>query len=247
MRELNRRTVLGGIAAGTIPTALAGCGGLLGGEQFAATPFGLPVETAREMGYTEGAYRRNSVEQEVPQTDNVTIVSHLVWYLTPESESPLPLAVLSTPEASVLGEARNPLANLSPEEILREVTSRPFLRQLVSSLELVPSDFAGWEQDPEAVREFTTTAFGDTETAGTLFLGQAQGAAILIALTRVTVADSVVVVASGRATALDTVEDTDPTGAFSEAETDALADEFTETLQRIEEIDPEGGIQDFGS
>ncbi len=246
MSQLNRRALLKTVTASTAIASLAGCSQFIP-ERFAAEPIGVPAETAHRLGYTSADHRQIPIQQTVPAVGEVTLVNHLIWYLTNGSDRPSPLGLVSTPDAARLGQSFNPLATLSLREILTQATTQAIIQQLLVELGLITSDFADWERQPEIRRELTAASLGDTEATIKLFVAQARATMILFALTRVTVGDTVVFVASGHSKDRDQLdENTEPMEAFSETEMDETVEEFTATLLELDEIDPEKLGQEFG-
>lgn|GEM_PF-5905885 len=233
---LDRRALLRGVAGVTSLAAVAGCLNPFVPDGFEATPYGLPPPEARASGYTTTEHHTSTIDRDVPQASPVTIESHLVAYRGDDAVEPAPLATLSTPKATVLGEPRNPLAGTGVGDLVREPSQFGLLSGLVNELELLPRQFDGWELTPQLLRETAATAIADERSAAMLFAGRAQSTDVLFGASRITTGGDIVLVATGRAWPVED-GDSNPAGR-DEFAVDASATAFTDVLPTVGPIDP---------
>ncbi|MDZ7730136.1 MAG: DUF6517 family protein [Natrialbaceae archaeon] len=154
--ELSRRTALAGVATGTIAST-AGCLGFIMGDdlEFVASPAGASESALNETGYSEV---ENTTEEQVETVEFVVERDVKVGYsaIAYGMESPADidfgygsLAVLATPNASVLGRSVNPIADMDSRELMAEVAS-----QADSERSMDPSE-------PKRIETRTMTILGE--------------------------------------------------------------------------------------
>lgn len=121
---VRRRHLLRGLGAGLASTSLAGCT-LFGPnrKEITAKPRGITAEEARERGYRAMGHLRLPVERRVTDEGGdvvVAIENHAVTYDSGHlpNRAPFPLAILTTPSATVGGTERNPFLSRSFEDLL---------------------------------------------------------------------------------------------------------------------------------
>lgn len=129
--ELGRRAVLAGAAVGM--ASLAGCMDLISGDtiEFTASEASVSDEGLDETEYTHVDTEEMTIDEEVEAggIERRLIVTN--WINTyekdltvqGEAEEAATFAVVSTPNAEILGQSLNPIAQLSHEDLLDEFQS----------------------------------------------------------------------------------------------------------------------------
>lgn len=120
---------------GTVLTGLAGCTDLFGDDTLtvAAERATVPESVRSETGHEERTVEEVPIERTVEAGDRSRDVRVVNWKAEYDKAVDLPVGeeiqaaictVLSTPRVEVLGRPFNPIANMSPRELLRRFQSR---------------------------------------------------------------------------------------------------------------------------
>ena len=196
MARSNRPLLL---AAVVVLVALGGCGAVLGDEplEFTASETTIPDDALATAGYEamdRHSFGMNETVEAVGQERTVLVTNHLVTYSKAVELGPLgerqasTVAVLSSPQVTVVGQSLNPLGHLSNEDLMGYV--------LEDSAEV---------DDVRQVDERTLTVAGE-ETPVTVFGGTTEFAGqtvdVYLYLATVDVGDDHLVVFGMHPTAL---------------------------------------------
>ncbi|SFS44170.1 DUF6517 family protein [Halostagnicola kamekurae] len=126
---MNRRSLLAGAAVlGT--TSVAGCLGTFGMAEHEASPASVDESARQDTGYEQTGVTEDTIEQSVDLavfSQEVSVTNYITEHEKPITVGPLTMdggggfLVVTTPQASVLGQELNPVSDMSPKELIERV------------------------------------------------------------------------------------------------------------------------------
>jgi hypothetical protein len=124
---MNRRTVIAGLGAGGL-AGLSGCLGLVGLAEHESEPAGVGADAREETGYERTGIDDITVERDVPGgplTGTISVTNYMTTHEKAVEIAPLEqrqraavFNVLTTPQVEILGTDRNPVAEMSTQELI---------------------------------------------------------------------------------------------------------------------------------
>ncbi len=126
---MNRRSLLAGATVLGM-SSVAGCLGTIGMDEHEASPASVDESAREETGYEQSAVVEDTIEESVDLllfSEDVSVTNYITEHEKPVTVGPLTLddggvfLVVSTPQASVLGQQFNPVEEMSAEELIEEI------------------------------------------------------------------------------------------------------------------------------
>lgn len=126
---MNRRTLMAGF--GSIGLAsLGGCLGTIGMASHEASPVSVAAETRSETGYEQTGIEDLTITKDIDlkvHSETITVTNYLTKHEKSIPMGPLGdqraaiFTLLSTPQINLLGENRNPVEDMSSEELVKRI------------------------------------------------------------------------------------------------------------------------------
>lgn len=126
---MNRRSLLAGAAAVGV-TSVAGCLGTFGMDEHEASPASVDESARQDTAYEQTGVTEDTIEQSVDLavfSQEVSVTNYITEHEKPIAVGPLTMdggggfLVVTTPQASVLGQELNPVSDMSPKELIGRV------------------------------------------------------------------------------------------------------------------------------
>lgn len=126
---MNRRSLIAGAVAVGI-TSVAGCLGTFGMDEHEASPASVDASARQDTGYEQTGVTEDTIEQSVNLaifSQDVSVTNYITEHEKSMTVGPLTMdggggfLVVSTPQASVLGQELNPVSDMSPKELIERI------------------------------------------------------------------------------------------------------------------------------
>lgn len=126
---MNRRSLLAGTAALGV-TSVAGCLGTFGMDEHEASPASVDESARQNTGYEQTGVTEDTTEQSVDLaifSQDVSVTNYITEHEKSVTIGPLTMdggggfLVVTTPQASVLGQDLNPVSDMSPKELIERI------------------------------------------------------------------------------------------------------------------------------